>query len=59
MAYESSRYSDYLQSRLKMMDGELDDDVMELLEREQAVPTQSFVLVNPPHKTHLQEGDVL
>ena len=50
---------EYLRSRLEMMGGELSDDVMQLLEREQTVPSQSFVLVNPPHKTPLQEGDVL
>ena len=42
-----------------MMGERIDDDMSRLLEDRKSVPTQSFVLVNPPHKTHLQEGDVL
>ena len=52
---------EYLRSRLTMMEGgELDSDLVTLLERRQSVaPAQSFVLVNPPHKTQLQQGDIL
>ena len=57
---EAERYALYLRSRLEMMGGgELEDHVRELLDREKAVPAQSFVIVNPPPKTQLQEGDVL
>ena len=54
-----ARYSAYLQSRLEMMGETVDEDLRSLLEARQSVPTQSFVLVNPPQKTHLQEGDIL
>ena len=50
---------EYLRSRLKLIGKEVDDDVMQSLERDQAMPTQSFVLVNPPHKTRIHDGDVL
>ena len=54
-----TRYSAYLRSRLEMMGETVDKELEVLLEKCRLVPTQSFVLANPPPKTQLQEGDVL
>ena len=59
---DSERYMAYLKSRLDFMtedDAGLDNDLVKLLENIQNVPTHSFVLVNPPPKTHLQQGDIV
>ena len=57
---DSERYTAYLRSRLEMMTGgRIDNDLITLLDSIQSVPSHSFVLVNPPPKTHLQHGDIV
>ena len=59
-AQDSSSYKSYLLSRLELLDGKLEDWVRNLVERDPSVEQQqSFVLVNPSPKTHLQKDDIL